>query len=200
MAKPKPAATETQTALGFTTPSTPRSPSAALLSPQKPRSGPEDVREAIAVLSVRCTPPQHLAPIAARLLDEWTLDLQAFEPEILIAAVRTYGDTDRGRRGFWPALGEIKALAAALQAAKDAPEPPQIAAEADWANDHPSTWAQVKQAIGGARWAAWLGRCRWDAEAKTLICPDRLCADQAEWRYGAPIRAFVGDIKFVVRQ
>lgn len=152
------------------------------------------------MLSVRCSPPAHLAPLAGRLLDEWTLDLQDFEPEIVIAAVRAYGDTDRGRRGFWPALGEIKALAATLQAAKDAPEPPQSAAEADWANDHPTTWAQVKQAIGNARWAAWLGRCRWDAAAKTLVCPDRLCADQAEWRYGAPIRAFVGDIKFAVTQ
>jgi hypothetical protein len=178
----------------------PPSLSAARQSQPKPRSGLEDVREAIDVLSVRCTPPQHLASIAARLLDEWTLDLQAFEPQVLIAAVRAYGDTDRGRRGFWPALGEIKALAATLQAAKDAPEPLQIAAEADWADEWPETWGRAKAALGSLRWAAWLAACRWDAETRTLICPNAMTLDQAEWRLGSAIRAFVGAIKFTVRQ
>lgn len=157
------------------------------------------MREAIAVLSVRCTPPQHLAPMAARLLDEWTRDLQGFEPSVVIDAVRAYGDTERGRRGFWPSLGEIKALASSLQQGGAIPAAP-VAAGPDWADDHPKTWAKVKAALGGPRWAAWLGRCRWDAESRTLVCPDSLTADQAEWRHGGPIRAFVGNINFVVKQ
>lgn len=153
------------------------------------------------MLSVRCTPPQHLAPMAARLLDEWTRDLQGFEPGVLVDAVRAYGDTDRGRRGFWPTLGEIKALAAGIQAEKDVPLPPlSLAAGPGWADAWPETWAKVKAAVGAARWAAWLGRCHWDEPTRTLVCPDRLTADQAEWRLGGSIRAFVGDIKFEVRQ
>jgi hypothetical protein len=137
--------------------------------------------------------------MAARLLDEWTLDLQAFAPATLLAAVRAYGDTDRGRRGYWPSLGEIKALCAGIEGQHGAPAA-TLAAGPDWADDHAETWGRVKAALGAALWAAWLGKCRWDAEARMLVCPDALTADQAEWRHGGPIRAFVGDIKFVVRQ
>jgi hypothetical protein len=151
------------------------------------------------VLSVRCTPPQHLAPMAARLLEEWTLDLQGFEPKVLVDAVRAYGDTDRGRRGYWPGLGEIKALCATLAQANPSAAL-SLAAGPDWADGWPDSWAKVKLALGGPRWAAWLGRCQWDDASRTLICPDALTADQAEWKCGGAIRAFAGDVKYVVKQ
>jgi hypothetical protein len=184
----------------LSTPSTPSSPNAAPQSQAKPKSGPDDVREAIAVLSVRCTPPQHLAPMAGRLIDEWTRDLQWFAPAVLVDAVRAYGDTDRGRKGYWPSLGEIKALCGTIEANKLGAALVQAIAQPDWADEWPDTWAKVKHRLGNALWTAWLARCRWDEATRTLICPDALTADQAEWRHGGPIRAFVGDIKFVVRQ
>lgn len=151
------------------------------------------------MLSVRCTPPQHLSPLASRLIDEWTLDLQAFAPAVLVDAVRAYGDTERGRKGFWPSLAEVKALCVRISGHKAA-NSSEAAGGRDWADDHPETWARVKQRLGKALWAAWFTKCRWDEAAQTLVCPDSLSADQTEWRYGGAIRAFVGDIKFVVRQ
>jgi hypothetical protein len=201
MAKIKTATPATQPGLDLATPSTRRLPNSAPPNPGKPRSGLEDVREAIAVLSVRCTPPQHLAPMAARLLEEWTLDLQVFEPSLLIAAVRAYGDTDRGRKGFWPSLGEVKSLCVSITGAQAIAEATQAVMRRDWADDHPETWAKVKQALGGAQWTCWLALCTWDQETNTLICPNSLVAERAEWRCGAPIRVFVGrDVKFGVKQ